>query len=112
MGYFRALYELGELSDRALRITEKAIRYNCANYTAWEYRRRVLFSRDLFDYDYEFKFTSELASRIPKNYQLYHHRQCIIDRLNDPLKEIEFLNGCLRDDAKNAHVWCYRSDMD
>jgi protein farnesyltransferase/geranylgeranyltransferase type-1 subunit alpha len=108
MSYFRALYERGEISDRALWLTEKAIRLNGANYTAWQYRRRILYSKSPFDWRYELKLTREIALMISKNYQIYYHRQCIVDYMDAPLDELDFINECLEEDPKNIHVWDYR----
>ena len=43
-----------------------------------------------------------------KNYQIWHHRQNLLDQIGDPDGEITFINRMLRADAKNYHVWSYR----
>ena len=40
--YFRSISEKLEYSPRALQLTEDCIRQNPANYTVWEYRRRII----------------------------------------------------------------------
>lgn len=36
--YLRSLLKMGELSERALKLTEIALNINAANYTTWKYR--------------------------------------------------------------------------
>lgn len=38
IGYFRAIMQMGEKSQRALELTEAVIILNSADYTAWNYR--------------------------------------------------------------------------
>ena len=42
-GYFLAIYSVREISERALALTAETIKLNTANYTAWHYRRILLF---------------------------------------------------------------------
>ena len=44
----------------------------------------------------------------PKNYQVWYHRQKIVELLKDPSAEFEFTAKMLSRDAKNYHVWQYR----
>lgn len=37
-----------------------------------------------------------------------HHRQLIIEKLNDPSGELEFVKLILGEDSKNYHAWSYR----
>jgi len=37
-----------------------------------------------------------------------HHRQVLVDNLNDPVGEMEFIKIILKYDAKNYHAWAYR----
>lgn len=43
-----------------------------------------------------------------KNYQIWHHRQTIINQLGYPDGESEFITTMLAQDSKNYHVWSYR----
>jgi protein farnesyltransferase/geranylgeranyltransferase type-1 subunit alpha len=49
-----------------------------------------------------------LALRHQKNYQIWHHRNLIIDKLGSPDGEAEFLALMFERDSKNYHVWSYR----
>ena len=103
--YFRAIRATKELSSRALWLTQEVsdisakcsiklciagfescpclqltavltmqvIYVNSADYTAWAYRWHCLES--LGNLDDEMAFIKEMASRSPKNYQLWNHRR-------------------------------------
>lgn len=103
--YFRAIRAAKELSSRALWLTQEVsyicakcsiklciagyegctclqltavlaiqvIYVNSADYTAWAYRWQCLES--LGNLDDEMVFIKEMASRSPKNYQLWNHRR-------------------------------------
>lgn len=36
------------------------------------------------------------------------HRRWIIEKINSPLKEIQFIDKILLSDNKNYHAWSYR----
>lgn len=90
MGIFRTLHAAGEVSSRALALTERAIALNPANYSAWAYRRRCLQAlvagrvaagdapgvRSLLER--EFAYTDGLSADSPKNYQLWGHRRWLV----------------------------------
>lgn len=54
------------------------------------------------------KFLNETALKHLKNYQIWHHRQTIIDRLGSPDGESDFISRMFESDSKNYHVWSYR----
>lgn len=56
----------------------------------------------------EIEFLNSKALRHEKNYQIWHHRQLVIDKLDDPTGESEFIEQMFEKDAKNYHVWSYR----
>jgi len=41
-------------------------------------------------------------------YKCRRHRQVLVDALNDPCEEMEFLKEVFACDAKNYHTWAYR----
>ncbi|XP_018644996.1 protein farnesyltransferase alpha subunit,putative [Schistosoma mansoni] len=67
--YFRAALMKDERSERTLSLTSDILLFNPANYTAWEYRRRIIeeISSDL---NGELRFVGELIEDYSKNYQV------------------------------------------
>lgn len=56
----------------------------------------------------EIKWLNPTALKHLKNYQIWHHRQTIIDALGSPEGEADFVAQMLEKDEKNYHVWSYR----
>jgi protein farnesyltransferase/geranylgeranyltransferase type-1 subunit alpha len=71
------------------------------------YRARVLFTLNA-PLRTEIEWLNPTSLRHQKNYQIWHHRQTIIDRLDDPTGEQEFISQMFALDSKNYHVWSYR----
>ncbi|CAG8950631.1 hypothetical protein HYFRA_00002840 [Hymenoscyphus fraxineus] len=117
MGYLRAIMAANELSPRVLGLTSHIITLNPAHYTVWLYRARTLFAIDA-DVHEELEWVNEIALENQKNYQIWHHRQLLIDHLFSSLdpaqiqelatKERTFMTEMFDADAKNYHVWSYR----
>jgi protein farnesyltransferase/geranylgeranyltransferase type-1 subunit alpha len=108
-----------EHSPRALTLTAHIIDLNPAHYTVWLYRASILFSlkSDLHE---ELRWVNEVALANQKNYQIWHHRQLLIDSLYPSISsdrekvlelvrgETEFMALMFELDSKNYHVWSYR----
>ncbi|KAK0282793.1 CAAX geranylgeranyltransferase alpha subunit [Friedmanniomyces endolithicus] len=107
MSYLRALMAANEFSPRALDLTEDLIDMNPAHYTVWLYRAQCLFALDS-DLREELEWLSETALAHQKNYQIWHHRNLVVDRLGSCEGETGFVERMFERDAKNYHVWCYR----
>jgi len=107
MSYLRAVMAKNEMSERVLGLTDDIIHMNPAHYTVWLYRARVVFNinRDLRE---EIDWLNPTALQHLKNYQIWHHRQTIIDRLDSAEGEQDFIAQMFALDAKNYHVWSYR----
>lgn len=108
MSYLRAVMCANEYSDRALALTQDIIALNPAHYTVWLYRGKILraCSKDVYA---ELRWLEMAAMKHLKNYQIWHHRQVLVDGLDGvPPSEIPFLTRVLALDAKNYHVWTYR----
>ncbi|ORX58757.1 protein prenylyltransferase [Hesseltinella vesiculosa] len=80
---------------------------NPAHYTIWQYRQQVLFALHA-DMVLELNYLDDIAENQVKNYQVWHHRQVIVDALGNGDREIPFINGILEEDSKNYHAWSYR----
>jgi len=115
----------GEKSERALLLTADMIALNPAHYTIWwlpaftrvkadrrAYRANILFALNS-DLAEELIFIDIIAEDNPKNYQVYHHRQRIVEamakrgtaRLD---RELKFTEELILADNKNYHAWSYR----
>lgn len=105
--YFRAIASKGEKSERALELTQDALRLNAANYTVWQYRRDILkaIGADLYQ---ELDYVKAVILDNAKNYQVWHHRRVIVELLNDPSQELDLTAQVLDKDAKNYHAWQHR----
>ncbi|KAL9095662.1 MAG: hypothetical protein Q9165_002094 [Trypethelium subeluteriae] len=107
MGYLRAVMARNEMSSRALALTEDIIDMNPAHYTIWLYRAEILFAIKA-DLHQELEWLNETALAHQKNYQIWNHRQTVVDRVDSPAGEAEFIARMFEKDAKNYHVWSYR----
>jgi len=134
-----------ELSERTLKVTEYIIAINPAHYTCWGFRLRALFQvaktqpfpgvraeseelavgSELMWLQGEIEYLDKVAVQHEKNYQIWHHRQMVMDRIgellgergkeegNPKVKEVvnceQAFTGRMFDlDSKNYHVWSYR----
>lgn len=107
MGYLRALMAKEEYSRRVLQVTADVISMNPAHYTAWTYRANCLFEIHA-DLKPELGWLEDFAMENLKNFQIWHHRQLILDAYDDASGELEFVSRMLELDSKNYHVWTYR----
>lgn len=145
MSYLRALMAANELSERTLKVTEYIIAINPAHYTCWGFRLRALFQvaktqplqaaqadsgepavkEELSWLKGEIEYLDKVAVQHEKNYQIWHHRQMVMDRIGELLGERgkekgnpkvmevvkceQVFTGRMFDlDSKNYHVWSYR----
>ncbi|KAF2683402.1 farnesyltransferas-like protein [Lentithecium fluviatile CBS 122367] len=107
MGYLRAVMAKNEFSERVLGLTEHIISMNPAHYTVWLYRAKTL-SELHASLEDEITWLNRTALKHLKNYQIWHHRQTVIDALGSPKGEPDFIATMLEQDSKNYHVWSYR----
>jgi protein farnesyltransferase/geranylgeranyltransferase type-1 subunit alpha len=119
MGYLRAVMASKEHSQRVLTLTEHIISLNPAHYTVWLYRASTLFALNS-SVQAELEWVNEIALIHQKNYQIWHHRQLLIDNLYSSISsnpsaitelgasERAFMTQMFDEDSKNYHVWSYR----
>ena len=107
MSYLRGCMAANDLSPRVLELTEDVINMNPAHYTVWLYRAKVLFANDC-DLRNELLWLEPMSLKFQKNYQIWHHRQQVVERLGSCEGETAFIAKMFELDAKNYHVWSYR----
>ena len=78
MNYFRAIYHKQEISKRAFDLTTETIMMNPGNYTAWYFRRKLIDELKLPLAD-EIEYLNSVGLDLEKNYQIWHHRRCIME---------------------------------
>ncbi|KAK1599427.1 prenyltransferase alpha subunit [Colletotrichum navitas] len=119
MSYLRAVMVAEEYTPRCLRLTEHVISMNPAHYTVWLYRFKIVETLNIPLAD-EIEWLNAVSLEHIKNYQIWHHRQLLLDHHYEAIKatpdevkrfarsEVEFLTRMLEEDTKNYHVWSYR----
>lgn len=117
MSYLRAVMAADEYSPRALDLTEDLIDMNPAHYTVWLYRAKLVMEVHKDDLELglrgELEWLNEVALSHQKNYQIWHHRNLLVDKIGelghvDKEAEQGFVEKMFELDAKNYHVWSYR----
>ncbi|KAJ1329730.1 protein farnesyltransferase/geranylgeranyltransferase type-1 subunit alpha [Microdochium nivale] len=119
MAYLRAVMASKEHSPRCLQLTEHIISMNPAHYTVWLYRFSIVESLNISIPD-EMAWLNAVSLEHLKNYQIWHHRQQLLDHYFPAIctsasdvaalaaSEAAFLDKMLSQDTKNYHVWSYR----
>lgn len=118
ISYLRAVMAADEHSPRILDLTAHIIRLNPAHYTVWLYRASTLFALES-PLRVELEWVNEIALANQKNYQIWHHRQLLIEAIFPTLttpaalqelarSEVDFITIMFEEDSKNYHVWSYR----
>lgn len=119
MAYLRAVMAVKEHTPRCLRLTEHIIDMNPAHYTVWLYRFDIAKALNI-PISEELEWLNEVSLEHLKNYQIWHHRQLLLDSHYPTLQldesaiktlasdEHGFLTDILERDTKNYHVWSYR----
>lgn len=56
----------------------------------------------------ELEWARAFSSVNPKNYQVWHHRSCLLLALEKPVDELDLLLADFLQEPKNYHAWQYR----
>ncbi|KLU84839.1 hypothetical protein MAPG_03874 [Magnaporthiopsis poae ATCC 64411] len=119
ISYLRAVMASKEYSPRCLKLTEHVIAMNPAHYTVWLYRFSIVQALAIPIPD-EMEWLNTVALEHLKNYQIWHHRNLLIEAYHPTIaadgeavarlaaSERAFIAVMLREDTKNYHVWSYR----
>ncbi len=129
-GYVRAVQASGERSARVLALSGEAAELNPAHYTVWSLRRQCLDAlvssssgsssgsgsdssgsdAAAWSLAQELEWLAALIRRMGswKNYQVWHHRRLVVERLGNGSGELDFTAEAFADDAKNYHAWSHR----
>ena len=55
------------------------------------------------------EYLDAIALQLEKNFQVWHHRRCIMEMLKQGFdRELELLEEVFSSDSKNYHAWAYR----
>jgi len=108
-GYVRAVQVSGERSARVLQLSGAAVELNPAHYTVWSLRRECLEALGGSPAE-ELAWLSALIRRKGcwKNYQVWHHRRLMVEKLGDGGGEMDSTAEAFSDDSKNYHAWSHR----
>ncbi len=107
MDVFRTVLKREEYSERVIQLTTDILELNAGNYTVWQYRRSCLLALNA-DLALELDYLDSYAEDNPKNYQIWYHRRVIVERSNNPTRELKFTAKVLEEDSKNYHAWSHR----
>ena len=94
------------MSERAYRLTHEVLLQSTGSYTCWEFRRKLIDELGL-DLTEEFKIIDKMTRFNIKNYQIWHHRRCLVEKMNDKsfaLNDLDFIDKILNLDQKNYHA--------
>ena len=108
LGIFLGVLQKKEISLRVYNLTSKVIEEFPSNYVAWLLRRKCLNEVKEINALDELNWLDKQIEENQKNYQIWHHRKLLIEKLNDPFHEKKVLNNIFSTEPKNFHAWSHR----
>ena len=108
MNIFRAVVLSKEVSLEVYELTSLVISLFPTNYVAWILRRECLDKIKEIDPYQELDWLDSIMLQFQKNYQIWHHRKLLIEKINDASHEKNILDYVLRYEPKNFHAWTHR----
>ena len=108
MDIFRAVFLSKEISKRVYDLTSIVIPINPTNYTAWVLRRECIDKVKEIDINEELNWLNNMCILHQKNYQMWHHRKLLIEKMNDASHEKNLLDEIFKVEPKNFHAWTHR----
>ena len=108
MDLFRGILLSNEISMRVYNLTTLVIDEFPTNYEAWILRRKCLSQIKEIDCNEELKWLDEEIVKNQKNYQIWHHRKLLIEKINDVSHEKKILDNIFSSEPKNFHAWSHR----
>lgn len=108
MDIFRGCVLSGEISPRVYNLTSAVIQEFPTNYMAWAVRMKCLDNMTKDELYQELNWLNGMIVENQKNYQIWHYRKLLIDKLNDASMEKKVLNFVFKDEEKNFHAWSHR----
>ena len=105
---FRGILQSKEISVRVYELTTLVIQYFPTNYVAWVIRRQCINDIKEIDPKKELDWLDKQMVENQKNYQIWHHRKLLIDKLNDASHEKKMLDNVFESEPKNFHAWSHR----
>ena len=108
MDIFRAVFLSKETSLRVYTLTSVVIDMFPTNYLAWVLRRECIDKVKEIDPHQELYWLDGLMVQNQKNYQIWHHRKLLIDKINDASHEKAMLDEIFKYEPKNFHAWTHR----
>ena len=108
MGIFRAVVLSKEVSLKVYELTSLVIDIAPTNYVAWVLRRECLDKVKEIDPQQELYWLDSIMIQFQKNYQIWHHRKLLIEKMNDVSHEKPILDSVFQYEPKNFHAWTHR----
>ena len=108
MNIFRAVLLSKEISLRVYDLTSLVLSFFPTNYACWVLRRECLDKVKEIDPNQELVWLDDIMVENQKNYQIWHHRKLLIEKINDASHEKKILNDVFLTEPKNFHAWTHR----